>query len=61
MAPSVTPYKHNNPAYRIYEVDSTTFQVVDYHVYFFDLGIANGNGHTYTNPTWEFLYSAKVR
>ena len=59
IGPSVTPYKHNNPAYRIYELNNdTTFQLVDYHVYFFDLETANNN---YGNPTWQYLYGAKVR
>ena len=59
IGPSVTPFQDNNPAYRIYEVNNDeTFQLVDYHVYFFDLTTANSK---YGNPTWKYLYGAKVR
>ena len=38
------PYKHNNLAYCVYEMegvhDNTTFQLIDYNVYFFNLTIA---------------------
>ena len=62
LGPSVTPYQDNNPAYRIYEMDgihtNTTFQLVDHHNYFFNLTVANSES---IMPTWEYLYSAKVR
>ena len=61
LGPSVTPYQHNNPAYRIYEMDGlhedTTFQLINHHVYFSNLTTANSGN----NPTWEYLYGAKVR
>ena len=61
LGPSVTPYQYNNPAYRIYEMEgvhnNTTFQLVDHHVYFFNLTIANSEN----NATWQYLYGAKVR
>ena len=61
LGPSVTPYQHNNPAYRIYEMDGlhndTTFQLVDHHVYFLNLTTANSEN----NVTWQYLYGAKVR
>ena len=61
LGPSVTPYQHNNPAYRIYEMDGlhndTTFQLVNHHVYFFNLTTANSKN----NATWQYLYGAKVR
>ena len=60
LGPSVTPYTYNNPAYRIYEMDgsqNSTFQLVDHHVYFFNLTSANSKNDT----TWKYLYGAKVR
>ena len=61
LGPSVTPYQHNNPAYRIYEMDGlhegTTFQLINHHVYFLNLTTTNSGN----NPTWEYLYGAKVR
>ena len=45
IGPSVTPYQHNNPAYRIYEMDGlhndTSFQLVNDRVNFFNLTTAN--------------------
>ena len=59
LGPSVTPYKYNNPAYRIYELNNDkTFQLVDFHVYFLNLTTANSK---YGNPTWQYLYGANVR
>ena len=61
IGPRDTPFQDNNPDYRIYEVNNDkTFQLVDYHVYFFDLTTANSNS-IYGNPTWKYLYGAKVR
>ena len=60
LGPSVTPLQDNNPAYRIYELNNdATFQLVDYHEYFFDLARAN-NGNIYNDPNWQYLYGAKV-
>ena len=57
----MTPYQHNNPAYRIYELDGlhndTTFQLVDHHTYFLNLTTANSKN----NVTWQYLYGAKVK
>ena len=58
LGPSITPYQHNNPAYRIYELQNdTTFQLFDHHVYFLNLTTANLEN----NATWQYLYGAKVR
>ena len=58
LGPSVTTYTYNNPGYRVYELQNdTTFQLVDHHVYFFNLTTANSGN----NATWEYLYGAKVR
>ena len=59
LGPSVTPYTYNNPAYRIYEIQNdTTFQMIDHHVYYFNLTAANSNKN---NANWQYLYGAKVR
>ena len=61
LGPSVTPYQHNNPAYRVYEMDglhnNTTFQLINHHVYYLNLTTANSEN----KPAWEYLYGAKVR
>ena len=58
LAPSVTTYTYNNPAYRIYELQNdTTFQLFNHHSYFFNLTSANSEN----NATWQYLYGAKVR
>ena len=61
LGPSVTTYTYNNPGYRIYELDGlhtgTTFQLVNHHVYFFNLSSANAGNDT----AWRYLYGAKVR
>ena len=61
IGPSVTSHQQFNPAYRIYEMDglhnNTTFQLVNHHVYFLNLTTANSEN----NPTWQYLYGAKVR
>ena len=61
LGPSVTTYTYNNPGYRVYEIDGlhndTTFQMVNHHVYYFNLTTANSNNKT----DWEYLYGAKVR
>ena len=36
--------------------DNTTFQLIDHHVYFFNLTTANSEN----NATWQYLYGAKV-
>ncbi|ORZ09835.1 Metallo-dependent phosphatase-like protein [Absidia repens] len=56
IAPSITPYLRNNPGFRVYKVDKSTFEVVDSMTYMADLDQAN----TWTDePNWHLEYSAK--
>ncbi|PAV74545.1 hypothetical protein WR25_26820 [Diploscapter pachys] len=58
-APSLTPYNEFYPAYRIYTIDGnypgSTFQVVDFADFYFNLTENNANP---TNPTWKQLYAS---
>lgn len=57
LGPSITPYKGNNPGYRIYELrNDTTFEMFNHHVYFLNLTTANSKNIS----TWQYLYDAKV-
>jgi len=59
IGPSVTPYTHLNPGYRIYEVDgdheNSTQVVLDHATYIIDLAKANKEG----KASWELEYKAK--
>lgn len=60
---SVTPYKDHNPGWRYYEIDSSTYSVLDIHHYYsrlnetFGVGL-NGTGDSL--PVWEYGYSART-
>ncbi|XP_075210173.1 sphingomyelin phosphodiesterase-like [Lycorma delicatula] len=56
-AGSVTPYAKSNPNYRVYTVDSTTWEIKDYETYVYNLTEANQNGEN--SPKWYKLYSFK--
>ncbi|GMM58103.1 hypothetical protein DAKH74_047190 [Maudiozyma humilis] len=57
IAPSITPWGGINPAWRYYEVDSTTFSVMNMHTFYMKLN------DTYTNngaePQWQHEYAAR--
>ncbi|XP_050400269.1 sphingomyelin phosphodiesterase A [Patella vulgata] len=55
IAPSVTTFMGQNPAYRIYHLDPVTFVPVDYDQYYLNITKANADH----NPVVEKLYSAK--
>lgn len=57
MAPSITPSNNVNPAYRIYEVDPVSYEVVDYHEFFSP--VQDFATLSTTGPTWRHLYSAR--
>ena len=42
ISPSVTPYGHINPSFRLYHMDETTYELLDYQQYYLDLAKANG-------------------
>lgn len=57
IAPSITPWNDVNPAWRYYEVDKTTFSIMDMHTFYTPLNetfVNNG-----AEPNWEYEYSAR--
>lgn len=57
IAPSVTPYVNINPSFRIYTLNSTTFEFIDYENYYFNLTLANLMAANVSFPTPEYLSS----
>ena len=53
---AVTPWVENNPAWRYYEVDTDTFQIMDSLNYYTQL---NKTFTSSDEPVWEFEYSAR--
>ncbi|XP_072399673.1 sphingomyelin phosphodiesterase 1-like [Diabrotica undecimpunctata] len=54
---SLTPYKNNNPSYKIVHVHPDTMDIVDIETYYFNLTEANLNPNR--SPKWKKLYSMK--
>ena len=57
VSPSITSYSQTNPAYRVYEIDSVTYQVVNYKTYYFNLKESNANQEN-QRPKWQLEYDA---
>ncbi|KAG1651599.1 Sphingomyelin phosphodiesterase [Nymphon striatum] len=59
VGPSIAPFKHLNPGFRVYTVDGlrdhSTWSVLDHETYFMNLTAAN----IYNSPIWRKEYSAK--
>ncbi|KAI9253659.1 Metallo-dependent phosphatase-like protein [Helicostylum pulchrum] len=56
VAPSITPFHNLNPGFRVYKIDTETFEVVDSITYTADLDQAS----TWLNgPNWHVEYSAR--
>ncbi|KAF7730158.1 hypothetical protein EC973_002766 [Apophysomyces ossiformis] len=56
IAPSITPFQNINPGFRIYKVDTETFEVVDSITYTADLDQADS---WRDGPNWHVEYSAR--
>ncbi|KAI7874234.1 sphingomyelin phosphodiesterase [Lichtheimia hyalospora FSU 10163] len=56
VAPSVTPFANTNPAFRLYQVNAETFEVMDSITYVADLDQAD---QWITGPNWRVEYSAR--
>lgn len=54
---SLTPFSFVNPNYRVYHVESQSFQVVDHDTWIYNLTLANINAED--NPVWYKEYSFK--
>jgi len=60
ISPSVASYTGLSPGYRIYEVDSESFKVVDTETWVLDLPISNAGGED-SDPLWYKLYTASEK
>ncbi|GJE99928.1 sphingomyelin phosphodiesterase [Phanerochaete sordida] len=56
VAPALTPTS-GNPAFKIYDIDPDTFEIMDAKVYITNISTPNFQSHT---PQWEFYYSARA-
>ena len=43
IAPSVTPYGHINPSFRVFTMDADSKKLLGYEQYYLNLTLANGN------------------
>lgn len=60
IAPSVTPLTNLNSGFRVYEVDSGTFDILDAYTFEADVNSFGGlDGQTEFGPTYRFEYSAR--
>lgn len=48
-SPGITPYDHTNPAFRVFEYDENTFELLDYENYYIDLYYLQTQ-----RKTWDF-------
>ena len=60
VAPSVTPYTNNNPAFRIYTMDLITGTLLGYHQYFLNLTKANEMAALKQVPSFELSYTTAL-
>ena len=58
IGPPGTAYPRNNMGFRLYEFDSTSYELLDYHTYYADIEEANVIGDE-TKMPWRKEYSAK--
>ncbi|KAG2235672.1 hypothetical protein INT48_008548 [Thamnidium elegans] len=56
VAPSITPFHNLNPGFRVYKIDTETFEVVDSITYTADLDQASA---WLDGPNWHVEYSAR--
>ncbi|AET39763.1 uncharacterized protein Ecym_4748 [Eremothecium cymbalariae DBVPG len=57
IAPAVTPWIGNNPAWRYYTVDRKTFSIMNSHNFYTQLNNTFNNDGS--EPVWEFEYDAR--
>ncbi|KAG0351221.1 hypothetical protein BG005_009314 [Podila minutissima] len=60
VGPSVTPYTNLNPGFRVYKVDSKSWNVFDSLTYVADLNKAAEWDTTGATPNWHLEYSARA-
>ncbi|KAI8600211.1 Metallo-dependent phosphatase-like protein [Dissophora ornata] len=59
IGPSVTPYKKLNPGFRVYKVDSKSWNVFDSETYIANLNLALSWDASGSTPNWHLEYSAR--
>ena len=59
IGPSVTPYTDINPGFRIYKVDTKSWNVFDSETYIADMNQAATWDATGSSPNWHLEYSAR--
>ncbi|TBU62077.1 Metallo-dependent phosphatase [Dichomitus squalens] len=60
IGPSVTPLTNLNSGFRVYEVDSATFEILDAHTWRSDVNsFPNLDGQTRFGPTYEYEYNTR--
>ncbi|KAF9900105.1 hypothetical protein EC991_007914 [Linnemannia zychae] len=59
IGPSVTPYTDINPGFRIYKVDTKSWNVFDSETYVADMNLAPTWDATGATPNWHLEYSAR--
>ncbi|KAF9399088.1 hypothetical protein BGX21_006794 [Mortierella sp. AD011] len=59
IGPSVTPYTNVNPGFRVYKVDSKSWNIFDSQTYIADLDQATSWDTKGTSPNWHLEYSAR--
>lgn len=60
LGPSVTPLTSLNAGFRVYEVDSGTFEVLDSYTWYADVSSFSGlDGQAGLGPEFQFEYSAR--
>ena len=56
ISPSITTFTNLNPGYRVYDMDSQSWNVLDHHTFILNLTKAN---QPKAQPVWEYEYSAR--
>ncbi|KAJ2994129.1 hypothetical protein NUW54_g7605 [Trametes sanguinea] len=60
IAPSITPLTNLNSGFRVYEVDSATFEILDAHTWKSDVNsFPQLDGQNTVGPTYEYEYSTR--
>lgn len=57
IMPSITPLYNVNPSWRVYDIDSETFEVVNAYTYYSN--ISDAGPANWSEPVWEFEYSTR--
>lgn len=59
IGPSVTPYMHLNAGWRYYEVDSTTFSIMNAKTFYANISDASSDSWAQGGPQWRLEYDAR--